>query len=121
LILLDALNIHSPKARERKDSYAVKVVTDAARVTVPKHRADVRPSPAPSPDAGQLPETERNLHGALTDFDASPDIENLRKPKIVPDEPAPKAEPHGFGRAYHVWSFPTASGASSYAPKDVKQ
>jgi hypothetical protein len=71
--------------------------------------------------AGKLPETERNFNETLTEFDVSPDIENLRKPKIVPDEPAPKAEPHGFGRIYHVWSFPTASGAPSYAPKDVKQ
>jgi hypothetical protein len=86
---IDHINIHSPKARERKDSYAVKVVTDAARVTVPKHRADVRLSPAPSPDTG-----------------------------IVPDEPAPKAEPHGFGGAAFNWGFPTASGASSYAPKE---
>jgi hypothetical protein len=31
---------------------------------------------------------------------------------------APKAEPHGFGGAAFNWSFPTASGASSYAPKD---
>ena len=121
MILFDALNIHSPKARERKDSYAVKVVTDAARVTVPKHRADVRPSPAPSPDAGQSPETERNFNEALTEFDVSPDIEKLRKAKVAPDESAPKAEPHGFGRTYHAWSFPTASGAPSYAPKDVKQ
>jgi len=39
-------------------------------------------------------------------------------PMPSPDEPAPKAEPHGFGGAPFKWSFPTASGASSYAPKD---
>jgi hypothetical protein len=39
-------------------------------------------------------------------------------PMPSPDEPAPKAEPHGFGGAAFDWSFPTASGASSYAPKD---
>jgi hypothetical protein len=35
-----------------------------------------------------------------------------------PGEPAPKAEPHGFGGKGWQWDFPTASGASSYAPKD---
>ncbi len=37
-----------------------------------------------------------------------------------PDVPAPKIK-HGFGGAACEWSSPTASGASSYAPKDVLQ
>ncbi len=67
--------------------------------------------------AGKLSETERNFNETLTQFDVLPPLDICP----VGQNAAPKAEPHGFGRAYHVWSFPTASGASCYAPKDVKQ
>ncbi len=52
-----------------------------------------------SPPAGISPEDKPNHDGILTEFDASPGA-------------------HGFGGAAFKWSFPTASGASSYAPKD---
>ncbi len=95
--------------------------TASPTITPRPTTASITSSPPPPPDAGHSPETEPNFNETLTEFDVSPDIENLRKPKIVPDEPAPKAALHGFGGAYRAWSFPTASGASSYAPKDAKQ
>jgi hypothetical protein len=66
------------------------------------------------PDAGHSPETGRESDETLTEFDASP------PPDICPvgQNAAPKAEPHGFGGADFKWSFPMASGASSYAPKE---
>jgi hypothetical protein len=105
---------------EMEKSTKVTASTTQPTTQPPTTTATITTSPPIETDDGNLPETELNYNETISESHASPDIENLRKAKVVPDESAPKSEPHGFGGAAFKWSFPTASGASSYTPNDER-
>lgn len=107
------------KTAELPKPLKVTISTAQPIITPPATTATIFSSPPIETPAFSAPKTEPNFNETLTELDASPEPENLRKPKIAPDAAAPIK--HGFGSAYGGWSFPTASGASSYAPKDAKQ